>query len=203
MTRAHPPGWAQALVSLFVSARGRDGVIGDLLEEYHEAQLPARGAAGADWWYVRQAFAFVWRACLPWGLLVSAVVIARDAYDLALPTANFRTRAAVTTYTCLSMFAMSGFVAARRSRRALSGTALGGVAGTIVCVVAATYALTAGRVLLNAAVARNPLVYAPLVEAADVPIIPILLLGSVAGTIGGGIGRLVTDSSGSRGEVRT
>ncbi|HEX4568140.1 MAG TPA: permease prefix domain 2-containing transporter [Vicinamibacterales bacterium] len=191
MTRAHPPGWAQSLLALFLPARGRDGVLGDLLEEYHEAQAPARGAAAADRWYVRQVLGFVWRACLPWGVLVSAVMIARDVYDLAAPTEDFHTRAAVTTYVCISLFAGGGFMAAWRSRRALSGTALGATTALMTCAVASVYALTAGQMLLNSAFASDPRAYAPLVEAADIPIVPIVILGILAGSIGGAIGSTV------------
>jgi len=196
MTPANPPGWAQSLLALFVPACGRDGVLGDLLEEYHEAQLPKRGADAANRWYVRQVFGFVWRACLPWGALVSAVMIARDVYDLALPTANFHTRAAVTTYLSISLFATGGFVAAWRSRRALSGTALGAATALITCAVASVYALTAGQLLLNSAFAADPWAYAPLVETADIPIVPIVILGILAGSIGGVVGR--TFSRGAR-----
>ena len=190
MTPTHPPGWAQSLLALFVPARGRDGVLGDLLEEYHDAQAPARGAAGADRWFVGQVLGFVWRACLPWGVLVSAVMIARDVYDLTAPTADFHTRAAVTTYLCISLFAAGGFVAAWRSRRVLSGTALGATTALMTCVVASVYALTAGQLLLNSAFAADPGTYAPLVETADIPIVPIVILGVLAGSIGGAVGRM-------------
>jgi hypothetical protein len=182
-------------VSLFVPAHGRDGVVGDLLEEYNEAQVPERGAAAADWWYVRQALGFVLRACLPWGLLISAVMIARDIYDLAIPTADFHTRASVTTYTCISLFATGGFTAASRSRRALSGTALGGIAAVIACAIASVYALTAGQALLHSAFAANPGAYAALVETADIPIVPIMILGVLAGSIGGAIGQMIRRGS--------
>jgi hypothetical protein len=164
-------------------------VLGDLLEEYHEAQAPARGAAGADRWYVRQVLGFVWRACLPWGALVSGVMIGRDVYDLALPTHDFHTRAAVTTYLCISLFATAGFMAAWRSRRVLSGTAVGATTALFTCVVASLYALTAGQLLLHWAFAADPRAYAPLVEAADIPIVPIVILGTLAGSIGGAVGR--------------
>jgi hypothetical protein len=185
-----------------VPARGRDGVLGDLLEEYSEAQLPARGARGADMWYLRQTFGFLWRWCLPCGLLVSAILIARDVYDLSFPTADFRTRAAVTTYASISVFAMGGFVAAWRSRRVLSGSVMGAVAALITCAIASLYALTAGAMLLNAASSANPQAYAALVETNDLPVIPIVILGVLAGSVGGAIGRLFTGSSGSRAAAR-
>lgn len=203
MTQAHPPSWAQRLLVLFVPARGRDAVLGDLLEEYREAQFPARGAREADRWYVRQVSGFLWRWCLPWGLIVSAMMIGRDGYDLARPTADFHTRAAVTTYACVSLFAMGGLMAGWRARRALSGTVLGAVAALIACGVITLYALTVGQILLGAAFSSDPKAYAALVETADVPIVPILILGTLAGSVGGGIGRLLTGWPGSRASIRT
>ena len=203
MTTPEPPALAQVLLEFFVPARGRDAVIGDLLEEYQERQVPSRGVTGADWWYVRHTVGFVWRPCVAWALLISGVMIGRDFYDLALPPADFRTRATVTTYTCVSLFVLAGFAAAWRSRRALSGTTLGAIVALIVCVVESLYALTAGRMLLNSAFAAHPQAYAPLVETADIPIVPILALGILAGTVGGAIGRCFTGSSGSRAAART
>jgi hypothetical protein len=192
MTPEHPPRWAQSLLSLFVPVRGRDGVLGDFLEEYHDAQVPARGVSGADRWYMRQALGFAWRACLPWAVCVSAVMIARDFYDLALPTAHFQTRAAVTTYVCIALFTVGGFTAAWRSRRALSGMALGAIVALIACVVASLYALTVGQLLLNSAFAADPRTYAPLVATADIPVVPIVILGILAGSIGGAVGKAIS-----------
>jgi hypothetical protein len=202
VTSSQPPSWAQSLIALFVPARGRDGVLGDLLEEYHETQLPARGVRRANLWYVRQVFGFAWRWSLPWGLLVSAVFVARDSIDLSMPTADFHMRAAVTSYVSIFVFALGGFSAAWRSHRALSGTALGAIAALITCAVTTLYALTVGAVLLNAAFSANPELYRALVETNDVPIVPILLLGVIAGSIGGAIGRLFTGRSGSRAAAR-
>lgn len=201
MRSPEPPAIAQVLLEFFVPARGREGVIGDLVEEYRDAQVPARGEAGADWWYVRQTLGFLW-PCLTWGLLVSAVMIARDLYDLARPTTDFHTRAEVTTYACVLLFALGGLFAAWRSHRALSGAALGAIVGLMTCAIAVLYALTAGQLLLHTAAAANPEAYAALVETADIPIVPIMIIGIVTGTIGGLAGKLI-GSRGSRGAVRS
>src|SRR5262249_12373006 len=91
----------------------------------------------------------------------------------------------------ISLFATGGFVAAWRSRRALSGTALGATTAMMTCVVASVYAVTAGQLLLHSAFAADPRAHGPLVEAADIPIVPILILGVLAGSIGGAIGSTV------------
>jgi hypothetical protein len=43
---------------------------------------------------------------------------------------------------------------------------------------------------------------AALVETNDLPVIPIVVLGVLAGSVGGAIGRLFTGSSGSRAAAR-
>ena len=186
--RPQPQSWALALLSLFLPARGRDGILGDLLEEYHETQLPARGAAPANRWFVRQMLGFLWRASLPWGLLVSALMVGRDILDVTIPTSDFRLRAAVTTWTCISLFTAGGLYAGWRAQRTLSGTVVGFVAAVIACVISTLYA-SAAVLLARPTITGDALAYRGLVEALDVPVVPILILGVLAGTIGGGIGR--------------
>src|SRR5262249_58421274 len=107
MTRqSHPPAWAQVLVTLFVPAARRESIVGDLMEEYHEAQVPEHGASSADWWYIRQAAGFLWRAAAPWAGAVGLMLALREAIDATVPTAdNFHFRAAVSTYLAFTIFA--------------------------------------------------------------------------------------------------
>jgi hypothetical protein len=198
-----PPSWAQGLLALLLPARGRDGILGDLLEEYHEAQLAARGTAGANRWFVRQALGFLWRVSLPWGLLVSAILVGRGILDVAVPTSDFRLRAAVTTWTSISAFGAAGLYAGWRARRVLSGTAVGVFAGIMACVMGTLYALAA-VLLARPTITGDAVAYRGLIEALDVPVVPLLILGTLAGTIGGGIGRgLSALSSGPRLSRRT
>ena len=196
-----PPFWD--LLPLFLPARGCDGILGDLLEEYHETQLAARGSSGANRWFVRQMLGFVGRACLPWGLLVSAIMVGRDILDVAVPTSDFRLRAAVTTWTCISIFGAAGIYAGWRAQRVLSGTAVAVVAAIMTCVISTLYA-AAAVLLTRPTITGNALAYRGLIEALDVPVVPILILGMLAGTIGGGIGRGLSGlSSGLRVSPRT
>jgi hypothetical protein len=185
---AQPPHWAQSLLGLLVSDRNRDGILGDLVEEYRESRLPARGAAAADRWYVRQVFGFYWRASAPWGVMLGMVFATRDVMDLAMPTSDYRVRAAVCTYIGRSIFGLAAIRAAWRSGRALSGPAvcLGVTAITTVIAFAAPAVLT---VLLRSELQRNPLAADALREAYDVPVPVIFVMGVVIGSIGGGIGR--------------
>ena len=65
-----PPLWMEKLLYMFVEARDRDTIAGDLLEEYREVVLPARGRLRAQTWYLRQVISFIDGVRL--GLLVAA-----------------------------------------------------------------------------------------------------------------------------------
>jgi hypothetical protein len=54
-----PPRWLEALLLRSLSARDREIVSGDLLEEYREVQLPHLGAMRANIWYARQLISFL------------------------------------------------------------------------------------------------------------------------------------------------
>jgi hypothetical protein len=196
-----PPFWD--LLPLFLPARGRDGILGDLLEEYQETQLAARGTAGANRWFVRQTLGFVWRACLPWGLLLSAIMVGRDILDVASPTSDFHLRAAVTTWASISAFGAAGLYAGWRAQRVLSGTGVAVVAAIMTCAIDTLYGFAA-VLLVRPIITGDALAYRGLFEALDVPVVPILFLGALAGTIGGGIGRGLSElSSGLRVSPRT
>jgi hypothetical protein len=186
--KTHPPDWAQSLLGLLVSDRNRDGVLGDLVEEYRESQVPARGAAAADRWYVRQVFVFYWRACAIWGVSLGLVLTTRDVMDLAIPTTDYRLRAAVCTYLGFSIFGLAAIRAAWRSGRALSGPA--------VCLGAAVIASVIGllapvvlTVVMWREVQHNPIAAAALRESYDVPVPVLVVMAVILGSIGGGIGR--------------
>ena len=75
--------------------------------------------------------------------------------------------------------------------------------GKIRPSVSTLYALAA-VMLAGPTLTGNALTYNGLMEALDVPVVPILILGTLAGTIGGGIGRgLSALSSGPRFSSRT
>lgn len=49
-----PPHWLQRTLLLFLTARDREAICGDLIEEYREGQLPQIGSRRANYWYLRQ-----------------------------------------------------------------------------------------------------------------------------------------------------
>jgi hypothetical protein len=55
----NPPRWAEFLLQFVVRARDRETISGDLLEEYRESVLPAKGPFRAQLWYWGQVVSFV------------------------------------------------------------------------------------------------------------------------------------------------
>jgi hypothetical protein len=86
-----PFRWATALLKCCVPVRDAEMIAGDLLEEFREEILPARGWMRAQWWYVQQAVSFVpcrdtrlaLRVCAMWFTLfcvTSAFSATRDMF---------------------------------------------------------------------------------------------------------------------------
>ncbi|HVD92822.1 MAG TPA: permease prefix domain 2-containing transporter [Vicinamibacterales bacterium] len=184
----NPPRWAERVLSLLVPDRSRDGVLGDLVEEYRESQVAARGLAGANRWYVWQVAGFLWRACAVWGVMLGGLLAARDVMDLTLPTQDYRVRAAVSTYLAFSIFGTAAIHAGWRSRHALTGVVVCLGAAVIASIIG--FATPAGlSVVMWSEVQRNPAAAAALRESFDVPVPAIFAIALVLGSIGGGIGR--------------
>ena len=184
-----PPAWAQALVSLLVPARDRDSISGDLLEEYRETVVPLRGSRAANAWYLRQVAGFMWQACLPFAIALGVTLAVRDVIDATIPTTdNHHFRAAVTSYLAFGTYSLAGLYVGWRTDRTLSG----GVVATAVTIVAIAIALTAllaMTALLSAGVIGRVPSYRGLREGFDVPIVPMLVVGGILGTLGAAIGK--------------
>ena len=58
MSRTAPPRWLDHLLQSLLSARDRETISGDLLEEYSEERLPRLGSLRANLWYLRQCLSF-------------------------------------------------------------------------------------------------------------------------------------------------
>jgi hypothetical protein len=122
---------------------------------------------------------------------------------VAVPTSDFRLRAAVTTWTSISVFGATGLYAGWRTQRVLPGTAAAIVAAIMACV-SDTLGGFVALVLVRPMITGDALAYRGLMEALDVPVVPMLILGTLVGTIGGGIGRGFSGlSSGLRVSPRT
>jgi hypothetical protein len=182
-----PPFWAEFVLRLVLTPQSRDAVSGDLLEEYRAVVIPTTGRRRANWWYVRQVGGYVVRSCLIWAVLFAGVFLARQAYDWFVPTADFKVRSAVTTYTAVALLLGSGYWAAWRAGSALAGM----LAGIATTTIAAVISLTGAALLLAAfhdpvhlENARNS---GGIGEVFVLPVFAIAL-GAVLGAIGGAAG---------------
>jgi hypothetical protein len=187
MTR-HPPELAQDLVSVLLPRKTRDSVIGDLREEYRGTQVPARGEAGANAWYWRQLAGFVLDASLLPGVLLGLMLIGRMLLDGLVPLDDLAGRAQVSTLTVVAVFALQGLRLGRRT---------GGVAAAVVMAVAASaigcalgMATALGALAIAAVAGPGAVFQAALVEALDIPLPIITMVGIFAASIGAAVGVL-------------
>lgn len=183
-----PPARAQALVAMLVPRRTRDSVVGDLLEEYRETQVPEHGKAAADRWFIRQALAFLWNAAALPGALVATVLTVRMLLDVAAPVPDAAGRAWITTLTMMMVFTFTGFRLGLVTRR-VSGAVATALAATVVGTVGAYLAALASMGVAGAFVHPGPEVWAGLREGLDVPAHVIALIGTALACAGAACGR--------------
>lgn len=187
MTTSAPPARAQDLLALVTPVRDRDSIIGDLLEEYSETVLPERGLAAARWWYRRQVWGFVWRACHPAGTQLGGYLSGRLLLDIVTPSGPLAARETITACLALALYALWGFRAGRRTGRAASGAVVATAATLLgVAQVMMLALLIAG--LAGPWVRPHPAAWAGLIHGFDQPIVPMLLLGGIIGSLAAALG---------------
>jgi len=187
MTLERPPEWAEVLLRLSLRHADRESVSGDLLEEYRAGVVPARGKRSADAWYVRQTAGFVWRSTWLWAVLFSGAFVARQAWDLFVPTHDFVFRSELTTWAGVALLAATAFWIAWRS-----GSFAAGVVMTLVmCEIAAVMSVIGVSALLairhDAATLKAAADSGGLKEAFVLPfvaVIPGMIVGSVFAALG-------------------
>ncbi len=184
----HPPAIAEALIGTLVADDRRDSILGDLLEEYRDTQVARRGESGADWWYMRQAAGFLWRAAAPWAAVFGLTMASRELIDATvISTDNYHVRAAATTYLALLIYASAGLFTGWRSRRVASGFVVSLV--MTAAATAATVVAVLGLSALQSAGARYIIASYSLREGLDIPVPVMLVLGGAFATIGAAIGK--------------
>jgi len=116
-----PPRWAAALLESLLPYGEAETIVGDLIEEYRDAVLPARGQLQANIWFVRQVAGFAWRAPVAGGLVVAAFIAGRFVLDTFAPPASYAQRSFFTTWSSILLYLLAGFWGARRTGRARAG----------------------------------------------------------------------------------
>jgi len=138
---ARPPRWAEAILRVLLKPHDRETVSGDLLEEYRDTIVPARGRA-ADLWYIRQVAWYLLRASWMWGTLMGAALVFRYLLDTLVPTADYRMRASVLSWTILCVCMLAGFVTAWRTRSMRAGVLASTTSATIAAILSIVGAAT-------------------------------------------------------------
>jgi len=188
-----PPRWAEELLRLSVKRADFETAAGDLLEHYRDSVLPVRGRSGADRWYVRQVFGFVWRAAWIWGVVFGGAVVARSALDWFAPPQDFYVRStASTAFAVLTLIAAGAWT----SWRSASVTA-GAIAGAATTTIGAMVSILGSLLLLafwhDAGTVAAVGASGGLGETFELPLLviaPGVLLGTVGGVVGWTISRL-------------
>ena len=186
----YPPAWAELLVTLFAPARRQDSVVGDLLEEYREAQLPRYGKAAADRWFGRHALGFLWRVAMPWAMALALEFAAQDVIDAVIPaTSNFHFRSALSGGTlALATYASAGLVTGWRCGRIVAGTAVALFMTALATALSVIEALTLSA-LFSAGVFQWAATVGRLREALDLPLFGMLLMGVPLSCLAAAIGK--------------
>jgi hypothetical protein len=182
-----PPAWAEGTLRLLLAPKDRDSVSGDLLEQYRDTIVPARGRHAADAWYACQVAWFLWRATWLWALIFSGAFIARTAYDWLVPTTDFHVRAEVSTYIGVATFLLIGFWAAWRSGSVIAGTVVAALASQIAAVFSVIGASALLAFWHDPQTLRSIAGSGGLEEVYLLPfmmIVPALILGTIAGAAG-------------------
>jgi hypothetical protein len=186
---ARPPNWAEALLRMLLRPDDRDSVSGDLLEEYRENILPARGAWRAGLWYLSQLSGFVWRSAGVWSVLLAASVLGREELDWWLsPTQDYYARSVVSTWTAVTLFAASGGWTAWRSHSIGAGVVGGAITGAMSAIIIDIASLGALAVKHDAHTMRMIAASGGLDEVFLLPFV-IIVPGTLCAIVGGLIGK--------------
>jgi hypothetical protein len=188
-----PPEWAEALLWWCLKSTDREDVSGDLLEEYRASIVPSRGKAAADAWYVAQVAGFLWRATWLWALMFSALFIARTAYDWRVPTTDFATRSAVSSWSGVAVLFIAAMWTAWRSRSFTAGLLIAMITSQLAAVMSVIGAAILLAVWHDAETHSAIAGSGGLAEVFTLPfmmIVPALIVGAI-GSAAGRVGRKV------------
>ena len=188
-----PPEWAESLLRLVLAPKDRDSVSGDLLEEYRESIVPARGMK-ADRWYIRQVGWYVLRATWAWGALVAAICLWRYMLDTLAPIHYTRGvvafRSAVMSQSLMATFFATGAWHAWRTGNLAAGVLLALVTAWI------GGALSIAGTALLLAVRHDPATMAAIDGSGGVgelwaiPLFVQPFIGTICGLLGALVGRI-------------
>ncbi len=130
-----PPRWAEGLLEAMLTRRDRDTIPGDLLEEYREVILPARGRLRANLWYLRQVVSLVNGLTL--GIAIGLVFGAWNVIGTMIAPLLEDGPVAVASFygPMFALWALTGWTAVRRTGDFTRATKSGAIVGGTTFVV--------------------------------------------------------------------
>ena len=204
MTGVRPPRWAEWMVRVLLKPRDRETVTGDLLEEYREVILPARGRLRALLWYLVQVLILV--NSVAFGIVLGTGIGVWILVDTAMAPLAEDTPLLVGSMFggMLVLFAVQGFAARRRGGREVDAVQAGAIAGTMTMAIFCLFGIVRVNVFLDVIRDRSDWegliagfagsgfqslrTYANYIYMQNLTLLP--MIGAVAGAVSGAIGGL-------------
>jgi hypothetical protein len=150
-----PPDWSERLLRSLLSDRDRDTVSGDLLEEYREIAVPARGPRGARWWYRRQVAGCVVRSLRRpslIGLAIGTMLGVMNLIDTARRPLAADEPATMLAWllAVLAIWSATTVIVTRRTRRLGHAIVVGAILGAATTLVFHAAAVVRVNIFLDA-----------------------------------------------------
>jgi hypothetical protein len=133
-----PPAWAEWLFMALLPADRAETESGDLLEVYRDEQLPARGRAAADWWYVRQVAAVFAHNYWFWLVALMALFVIGDVAN----TYRLAGRAHGGPIVAVALIFAASVQGGWRTARIGGGLAAGAATSTLLWLFMAAWWMT-------------------------------------------------------------
>jgi hypothetical protein len=133
---ADPPEWAQEVLLFLVREDRAENIAGDLLEEYRDVVLPARGRREATRWYVRQVAGFLWRLSRVFGVLVALQWIGNGVANAIVSPDNHQLRSALMPFAPVWVYLIASAYGGWRTQRMVGGALTAIAAHVIGCTIA-------------------------------------------------------------------
>ena len=199
-----PPRCAEWMLRALLKPRDRETVTGDLLEEYREVILPARGRARAVLWYLAQMLLLVNSGAF--GVAIGAGLGVWILVDTAVaPLAEDTPLVVGSMFAGLFvLLAVPGFTARRRGGRARDSMQAGAIAGALAMALFCLLGIVRVNVFLDVIRDRSDWegliadfagsgfqslrTYANYVYMRNLMLLP--MIGAAAGAVSGAIGGL-------------
>jgi hypothetical protein len=182
-----PPAWADTLLRAVLGRSDGETVSGDLLEQYRDTVLPARGREQADVWFVGQVIGLVWRTTWIWAVLFAALVVGREVLDWFVPPSDFLLRSQITGYAAISLFIALGCQRAWRTRSIGSSALAALIAAAIAAMLTVVATLILFAIWHDPETTRNIVQSGGLDEALTLPwmiIVPATIVAIAGSLIG-------------------